>query len=299
MRLAMLTIAFHLAFLCAAEAQPAADITWDAPGSCPDVEAVHARVRAWLAPGSAAPDLRELQVVARVSKGDGQYVLTLDFRSPSGSGHEQIRALSCATLVSVVALKVALAADYSVAAREPPARDLPGPGMPVRAYTRLSLGGGARVLPGFAPELAAFVGASWRMLGAELGLSYLLPRDRSYPDHPDIGGRFQALAAEARVCLLPTLGRSQWPLCVGGLAGTMRADGYGAERARASRQWWAAVPLTLAVRWPVGSRWALWWEASTLVSLLRPAYYVRQLGQLHRPDRVGVRGQFGVEVHFR
>jgi hypothetical protein len=207
-RASVLLLALGLA--APARAESPLDLRWHAPPSCPDLRTVQTKVRAWLAPGAAGVDAGGVFADARIEGQEGDYLLTLELRATAGEERQRVRATSCDTLVNLVALKVALAADTRVASEHtpsaPPAR-LPTTGR-LRGHLRLVLGSGARVLPGLAPELAAFGGVTAGLFALELGGAYLLPRDRSYADVPSVGGRFDAWDVEARLCLVPTLGRS-------------------------------------------------------------------------------------------
>jgi hypothetical protein len=277
-------------------AEESLDVHWHAPPSCPDERAVRARVAEWLDPLGAGRDTRGVHVDAQVHLEAGHYHLSMSFRSEAGRGQEQLTAALCQTLVDVVALKAALAADSAatprlvLSAARPRVRSV---------YARAAGGASLGVLSNFAPAVSSALGLQSGPLGVELSLYYDLPRDHSYQDQPGIGGRFSLLAGEARGCVIAELGDARVPLCVGALAGTTRAEGYGTPGARRSRQPWAALAVTVGVRWPSGRRWALWAEASALLSVLRPSYYVEGLDTLEKPDRTGARALIGLELHSR
>lgn len=154
------------------------------------------------------------------------------------------------------------------------------------------------MLPSFAPAVAVALGLRWRRMAVEVGGTYDLPRDQSYEQPDAVGGRFSLGSVEGRVCLLADLAAVEVPLCLGALVGALRAVGYGTADERVSRRLWAALPLTAGMRWPRAGRWALWAEASALLSVVRPEFYVRGLSPLHRPDRTGARASIGIEVRF-
>ncbi len=290
MRLVSLALLLMLACLSGASADAGPALRWDAPDSCPDVEAVRARVAEWLAPGQSAAGVK---VSAEVREREGEYLLALKFKSSTGSGSETLVATQCETLMDVVALKAALAAGpgaVQVARPREPSR--------ARGYARAAAGGALGVLPSFAPAVAMALGLRWRRMAVEVGGTYDLPRDHRYAQLRDVGGRFSLGSVEGRVCLLADLAPVELPLCLGALVGALRAAGEGTADVKVSRQLWAALPLTAAIRWPRAGRWALWAEASALLSLLRPEFYVRNLSPLHRPDRTGARAAIGIEVRF-
>jgi hypothetical protein len=115
-------------------------LAWRAPSSCPERAQVLDTVERWLQQSADPVDARALRVDATVERHGEYWSLTLALESPSGLAREQFSAQRCASLVEVVALKVALAASVAAAGGaqrpEPTTIDLAA----LRALASVSLG---------------------------------------------------------------------------------------------------------------------------------------------------------------
>src|SRR6185312_1246138 len=80
-------------------------LIWDAPSGCPDAAAARAALERW---GARADTVR---ATARIRPAPRGWALELTLETPSGARSEAIVVEQCATIVDLVALKVALAAD--------------------------------------------------------------------------------------------------------------------------------------------------------------------------------------------
>ena len=290
-------------------------LAWDAPSECPNEAAVRAAVHRWL---DLAPDMppdrldtaaveataRIGRVDARGSEGSGQgWQLHLTLVSRSGRQEETLVTERCDSIVELVALKVALAADPAGFARSladrarPGGPETPSPPPPALALRAVS-GIGAGVLPGTAVAIAAIASYgsdSWRV---EAGGQYWFARPATYAELPAVGAQIGLLAGLARACLLPTLGRVVLPICAGIELGEMHGTGFGVDQTKTSDQIWAAMTFGPALRWRVVGPVALWLEGDALVALNRPQFHMRNLSLLYEPQPAAAQAWTGLEVRF-
>ncbi len=83
-------------------------LSWQAPASCPDEQALKARVERLL--GDAPLELRNFEARASVTEdGDGGFTLSLWIRTAAGEGMRSVRADACEDLLGVAAFGIALA----------------------------------------------------------------------------------------------------------------------------------------------------------------------------------------------
>src|SRR5580698_4285969 len=169
-------------------------IAWDAPAACPDDAALQAALHRWLELTPEGLENGAVQATARVTPHEGGWQLDLTLVSPGGRQEETLVTERCETLVEVVALKVALAADPTGLMRglqhartesSQPARTRDAMSLSVRPVFGLSAG----ILPGTADGVAAvgsLEGALWRV---ELGAQLWFPRSVAYPELPNVGAR--------------------------------------------------------------------------------------------------------------
>lgn len=274
-------------------------LAWDAPSGCPSRAIVERTVRAWMEPdrgGQASPTVR---VEAAVRPADGGWELDLSLASPGGSEHQLLRASRCETFVEVVALKVALAADpaailRSLATALPPSPEPLAPRFAVRG----ALGAGIGPLPDISAFAAVAGSLEWPGWRLEAGVTGWLPRPAAYPDLPNVGANFTLVTGGARGCLVPAMGKVDFPLCAGVEVGALQGTGFGATRDEASTELWTAGVAGPAARIPLGGSTSLWIGADAVVGVVRPSFFVRNLDQLYRPDPVAARTWAGFELRL-
>lgn len=107
--------------------EPAYELRWTAPSSCPDEAALVERIDALLVGGSEAGVFVTADGMVE-REGDG-FALTLRIATDSGSRARTIQAPSCEELASVAASLVAIAVDPGLTHGQPraPLEPLPGP----------------------------------------------------------------------------------------------------------------------------------------------------------------------------
>jgi hypothetical protein len=283
-----------------ARADEVLSLAWDAPADeCPGRTQVVEAVRAWLDPMGMGNALAAVRVEAKVHRVDDGWRLDLKLAAPGGSEEQSLVAARCETLVEVVALKVALAADPTALLRSldrarANAATEQGPKVAIRGALGLGLGP--------LPEPSGFVSlggsverSGWRL---ELTGSAWLPRSASYPELPSVGASFLLLTGGVRGCLLPSMREVDFPICAGAELGVFQGSGFGVAEVERSDQLWAAVVVGPALRWSLGSSASLWIAADAAIGLERPAFHMRNLEQLYRPDAVTGRTWAGVEVRL-
>lgn len=282
----------------AGERAPTPTLVWTAPAECPTERQVEEAIARWLERSAERVDPSSLAVHADVRHDGRQWLLVLLLESPSGKAEDRITANTCATLVDVVALKVALAAMASARLRQLQVRPAPPPKRP-RFAARVTGGVVAgQVTDGWNAALgvtAALVLPSARF---ELGASYSPPRAVRYEELPEVGANLQLFSGIGRACLVPALGRAEFPLCLGVELGLMSGRGFGASELRTSNQPFGAVVLGSALRWPLGEWLFAWLEAGTSLTFVQPTYHMRNLPELFRPDVASARGILGLECQF-
>jgi hypothetical protein len=279
-------------------------ITWDAPAACPDDSALQAALHRWLELTPEGLENGAVQATARVRPHAGGWQLDLTLVSPGGRQEETLVTERCETLVELVALKVALAADPTGLMRGlqqgPPAPPSSAPRAPgelafaLRAVFGLSAG----VLPGTANGFGAAASLEGRLWRVELGGELWLPRSTVYPDVPNVGATVGLVAGEARSCVLPSLGRLVVPVCAGLDLGVMGATGFGVAQVRTSQQLWAALAFGPALRLPLVGPLSLWLQGEGLVSINRPEFHMRNLDLLYRPEPAAAQGWMGIELRL-
>jgi hypothetical protein len=289
---------FFLAFVwlplaASAQEHPLPRLAWRAPSGCPEHAQVQETVQAWLQQSVDPVDARALAVDAMVERDGERWTLTLLLESPSGRAREEFTAQRCASLVEVVALKVALAAGVAAGGDARPRERSAVELVAMRGLAGVTLG----VLPGASSsfELAAALGFSSARV--ELGVSYAPARVVRYdePELREIGAELQLFAALLRACARLRLRRAEFPLCGGVELGVLSGRGFGTTRTRTSNQLLGQVVLGPALRVRLARSLFAWLEADALFLFARPAYQVRNLQRLYRPEPVAGRFALGLE----
>jgi hypothetical protein len=80
-------------------------------------------------------------------------------------------------------------------------------------------------------------------------------------------------------------------------AGVIHGEGFGLQESRAGQEPWVAVTQRLAVRWSVPGIAGLgvWLEAGINEGVVRPRFYLDDVGSLHRPNALLWRAALGIE----
>jgi hypothetical protein len=277
-------------------------LSWSAPEGCPDRASVLAAIDPAL--GS------RVSVEAEVERHASGFTIRVHVQTDSGASREQFAADDCALFVRLLAVQVSLLGTERAAELTRPetarARAVANELRPAAKSSDVRWSGRALALAGTSP-LAAFgvsVGAAYRSDPFELELrgGYLFPRDRSFAQQPAAGGTFQAWFAGLRGCAY-----SPWPApsarlelaaCAGIESGIVRGRGRGVMPAHTTDRPFVSLSAGLAVALSLGRVFAVRLEGDALFGLVRPDFFVRNLGELQRVPKVGVRGMFGIEARL-
>jgi hypothetical protein len=279
-------------------------ITWDAPAACPDDSALRAALHRWLEVSPEGLDNAAVEVTARVRPHLSGWQLDLTLVSPGGRQEETLVTERCDTLVELVALKVALAADPTGIMNGL----RPGPGKPATPATsggrepaldlRAVFGVSAGVLPATANGVALVGSLSGRLWQVEIGGQVWFRQAVTYAAIPNVGADIGVVAGMARACVLPSLGSLVFPVCGGFDVGVMSGSGFGVPETKTSDQVWAALALGPALRWQVVGPLTLWLQGEALVSINRPEFHMRNLELLYKPEPAGAQAWMGVGLRL-
>jgi hypothetical protein len=280
----------------------AADFTlsWDAPAGCPSEASVRDEVARWLDSSARADDEPTIVASAEVTRTAAGYELELRVATPSGSARKRMASRRCETFAEVIALELSLAAsppgtpaeESADGGREPPS----GSGLVFGA--RALVGGGSGPTPGFAPTLGIAATLRCSPLRFELGASYGPAIRARYAMPDEVGADFELFAGSGRACYALANAPAELPLCLGGEFGVLRASAFGVAGAVSAGRDWAALQLVQGLRWPSSGPISGWLEGSAAVALLRPAFRVRNLEQLHRVAPLVFRAAVGIELQI-
>lgn len=282
------------------------NIEWLAPESCPSEDSVRRTINRWISQSPERLDASAVHARARV-RGDAEtWVLDLDVESSGAMSHETLTAARCEALVQVVALKIALAA---VPVETLPQEDTVTETHPARRQNpehsemtwglRLPVGVLVGVLPKIAPSTALFGFATVSAVRVELGASYSLQQRLEYSDISGVGMNVDLVAANARVCPMSALDSVEMLLCAGAQIGALRGIGFGVPEVRTAYEPWVAIEIGSAAVFPLSGGLKLWTSAAALLSVVRPAFEMRNLPVLYRPDAAGFQAWAGLEYRFQ
>ncbi len=285
-------------------------LTWKAPAECAQGPAVERTIELWLSQSPVPVHLHELEIEGHVRHEGAGYRLELRIASSSGSSSESLYGEHCRTLVEVVALKAALAADpTTLIERSEPRPSHSSEGLPTvparrsRAKVVLSVRvtGDATIgllpQPGFGFALSTAVERG--IARGELGVRYLFPERARYAHPEGVGVDVGLRAGVVRGCLLPRIGKARLGTCGGIELGVMRGEGVGVAETRVSKQAWLAFELGPVLKVPVHGPIALWAQAGALLQLTRVTYHIRNLPKVLSSDRAAFQASLGLEARLR
>ncbi len=271
------------------------ELAWRAPAGCVDREQARRTIEQWLRNSVEPLDARALAVDAEVQRERERWVLALTLTSPSGRTQGQFVAQSCAPLLEVVALKVALAASsgapLTTLDAPPPSRTA----SPARGALRASVGGLLGVLPGVSSSFGFGGAVRFSVARFELGVLYAPPRTEHYDEITEVGASLQLLAGTGRGCATIALRKVELPMCFGAELGVMRGQGVGTSQRFSSDQLFGDVVLGPALRWTFARTWSAWLELDGSIAFLRPSYHVRNLPGLYQVPVAGARAAVAIE----
>lgn len=315
-----------------AQATPAAEVQWTAPGECPDRAALLAAISRRL----GRPFTAEARVDARVT-GDRSrgYALHLELTAGGRSEVRDVQDPSCVALTDAAAVRVVAAIEAPVVPappelppveptpapvapepapepEPPPAPALPAPTpasqpAPTDMYDgpggvlRLHGGGelGALASPG-GPRPTGAVGLAlgllWPRLRVELHGTVLTPRSVG-----DVNAGLYAGAVHA--CGRVGRGVLEVPLCGGLEVGALRGKADPSlPSARTVTGVWVAASVGPALAWHVSPRVSVWAGLQLVLAPLRPVFVQGDHDPpvvLFRPSVASGRLLLGVELRLR
>ena len=290
-----------IARLATAHAEPRGDVAlvWRAPGSCPVLAEVQARIERRLGmPIDRAVHGIEVEITA---SGDGRFVARIDLRSVTMANEVRVlTSAGCDELSDAVAVVIArIAAENRPPVAEAP-RERPRPVLAVRPPEVRGWGGGMRALGvsgigalpgvGVGGELAAHVRIDSMFL--EVGATRWLRGHGMAPPGSsgtvDVGLDVIALRIGWRPEHVPVRGWIAGEL--GSVAGdTTQLGHHGVGR-------WEGIGGGFGVAWPMSTHTRLVGLIEAVVPLDRAQFLVEDGVELYRPDPVSVRSGLGLEV---
>lgn len=269
--------------------------------------------------------LGRVWIDVRLTGTPGRISVDLQVRTPLGHSARRVEVASCSEAVQGSAIIVAVALDplrvaevASPAARggppvprdaaahppRPSARSRRVPvASPRRSRPRPVLGAAVVLDHG---SLDAFSGGVQVGVGVALGRAHLGVRGlylgpvehHPFGDEPNAGVRVQLGAAGVYGCFVPRLSRVEFPACAHVEAGAVRGKGLGVMPVRLAHEPWVAAGAEAGVGVRVVGPLVLWLRAGGAAVLLRPRFFIDELGTVYRPAPALFRLALGPEVRF-
>jgi hypothetical protein len=271
-------------------------LAWQAPAGCPDAAAVEQTMRKWLESSGTPAGDADVHIDADVAAAPSGYVLALQLRTPSGARRTNMVSATCDVFAQLIALQASLLIADQPAEPMPrtAAEAAPTQALALRVHGALA----SSPLPW--PAAGLGVGAAYVALPlrVELGLGYVFPRERRYDTQPEAGGSFQSGFVSLRPCAATRFGRVEVAGCVSAEVGILRGHGFGLSSARGTNRHWFALAAGPALNVHVAPAWSVWLGLDLLWSLVRPEFYVAELGPLYRTEKLGVRAALGIELRI-
>jgi hypothetical protein len=301
-------------------------LAWHAPSDCPTGASVTRAVEALI----TRPPARTLDAVSVIRKTGERY--TAEITTPRGERKldgESCRAVSEAVAM-VLALAIdpdASPNDAAFAAfdepDEPPPRasgaeatPAPPPSTvrvapatprdeprqrplaqaPAAAAPRFLTAAFGLVEVGMLPQ-ATFgaslgLGVAFERFSAELGPRLLLPRSGELEDDPEKGGEIGYLGGYAAACVTPLVSR-RLDGCLAFEVGRLAGTGFGVTEKLSGEALWLAPELFGAGRLPIAGGFEGQARVGVALALNRPQFVLDELGNVHRPALVSLRGELG------
>ncbi len=315
-------------------AETRVELSWSAPGGCPDeafVRAEVARLTRSQTTGGAP-----LRVHASVSS-SGPDRWRLELRS-TRAGLDTSRVLegpACAPLADAATLIISMMVDPDAELPAPAETPAPPPPVattepdppptvapvvaprrrrarrshraialvPTRTRLRFVIGADAGLdvglLPGASVSLRGAAGITYGPWRVELSGQYWPGSSVAHPTRAGVGGHFSLAAGGATACRDLAAGRvAAVGVCAGVEVGAVTGTSYGVALPETVRAPWAAATAGGIGTLRLGSRIALRLQAVAVIPVLRPDYQLENIGTVHRLPAVGFRGLLGIEVHF-
>lgn len=166
------------------------------------------------------------------------------------------------------------------------------------AALRISGGLQAGILPGIGGGLdvsMAALGKWWRVEGHG---GRLFSRTKRFDGEGPVGANFAAWSGGARGCIVPPVGRWEFPVCFGVELAQIHAEGFGAPMEFEVRTLWAGAVVSGGALW-FPTRWmGLFGGLQGIAALNRPAYSGPRRPLLYRSAPVAIRAVAGLEFRL-
>jgi hypothetical protein len=261
---------------------------WDAPETCPDVDAMTQRIDALVPDGERAPPRR-----VRIEEGETGFVATIEIDRDAGTETRTVEGESCEALADAVALVIAIG---SSSPREPPREEppivepapAPTPIAPPRRATpaptpsprlRLAIFGAAgitwRTVPAIGPTIAgglAILGRRWRTELAAIGTTPT--REHLPAPHDDVRAEVASGVAAIRGAYVPRVRSIELPITGGVELGGASAISRGATNEQRRAGLLVALAAGAGLMWAPIPALALRIEVAGVLALARPRFAV-------------------------
>jgi hypothetical protein len=305
-------------------------LEWSAPDGCPDEHEIRSAIDRYLGRDDfdgALDDVRISGSAALTPRGTWQ--LTTAVTLPGAVVDRAVEANQCADLANAAGLMIAVALDpLRVSQQVVPVQELESvppaltveevaqveeeskgeaatstPSMDrVRAFS-LELRAGAAGEIGTTPKLR---GGTWlafaivlQHVRVEVSGQWWFPRAiRPFPESPGAGASIQMGGAAVRTCYVPRVRRLELPACLAFEGGLLRARGIGLDEARVSRRPWLAFVAGQELVFMAWRGFGVWLALDAVVNLMRPRFFVEDLGPVLTPGIVSFRFMGGPAVRF-
>jgi hypothetical protein len=298
-------------------------VEWEAPPRCPgkvDVERAIARLRE-----GKPPPVRSVRARGVVTQAPGaRPSLQLSLSTADAETTRVLDGDSCAELVDAAALLVVLATDAeddgppAALPAEPPRREPqppppppprptspddekdPSTGAPaepppfdfgVRFFAAIDAAALPKPAPGFGAG-GSLQGGPWR--GELLGAYF--PDQTGFVVGGGPGAEISLLLVVARFCGVPLRKRFEVAGCVGGEAGVVRAVGFGVDEPGSGSATWLAPQIAAVGHLHITPILSGFTTVELAVPLARERFVLVNVGDVHGPPDITVRGALGIEV---
>lgn len=188
--------------------------------------------------------------------------------------------------------------EPSSATDEPPPELVPRPRPPLGGVVRVHGGAGVGVLPGVSGSAGVRVGLLGPRWLVEAGADRTFRTQATFPAEPGVGARFTMWSGTVRGCYVPTWRRLEFPVCGGGSAGLIRADGFGGSRNRRVDSGWVAAVFAPGLVWLPHPNIGVGASVDAFVALWRPSFDGEARPELYTPAPVAARALGFVEFRW-
>jgi hypothetical protein len=306
--------------------EPAYELRWSAPSSCPGRSEVVDRIEE-LSEGGSEPHVH-VTADATVEHAHDRWSLSLRISTTSGSRVRTVETDDCDELATLAALSIAIAIDPGLTAATPEAAAVPAPAaaepeappppaLPVqpepvqpepepeppsstdtrrralRASAMARVGLSTGMLPSVVPAVHVGGGLWWKLLGARISVVHRLPLRFA-----DGRAELWTLAGDVRGCAVPRTRTVSFPLCAGVEVGMIAGRSFRVSAPGRGRAPWLALHAGGGLVARVSRRIGITVDAGLVIPVIRASFEIEGIGELHRVGAIGLDANVGVEVIF-